>query len=132
MFVYYFLSLFLVSRSFDYISHHQHTNSIMLNPNRYKKLKKQHLFNNNNIINDAEQTTTTTGDIGLLRPERLARDGTPHRYADAAGQPSATGAGSAGRSAGTPGTAHDLSAAAPDGPAEHVLGPERIRCRSRR
>lgn len=132
MFVYYFLSLFLVSRSFDYISHHQHTNSIMLNPNRYKKkLKKQHLFNNN-IINDDEQTTT--GDIGVLRSERLARDGSPHRYADAAGQPSATGAGSAGRgrSAGTPGTAHDLSAAAPDGPAKHVLGPERIRCRSRR
>lgn len=104
----------------------------MLNPNRYKKTKKTTPVQQQHHHADAEQTITTTGDIGLLRPERLARDGTPHRYADAAGQPSATGAGSAGRSASTPGTAHDLSAAAPDGPAEHVLGPERIRCRSRR
>lgn len=71
---------------------------------------------------------THAGDIGLLRSERLAGDGTSHRNADAVGESGAPGAGTAGCgwSTRTPSPTYDLSAAAPDSPTEHVLRTERI------
>lgn len=83
------------------------------------------------------RTTTTilrdgwyAGDIGILRPERFAGDGTTHRNTDAARQsgPAGTGAARCSWTAGSAG-APNVSAAATDRTAERLLGPERIQCR---